>query len=370
MRPIQRKRRLILPSLASALLLTGLVAIVPSFALGQGEPETVTSHSAQPAASSDSPFRHVPDLQFHAPRSAEAEQWIRLKLKDERKLEPISTVAGEQSPLQDSSLTGTNASQPEPEAQRWSSFFPIWGEEARKRGYELPFPFGISSSFFYAQRDVRVDSIDVDVNHFSLDVEKFAAVDVRSTEWNWSMRFDTWVFPFLNLYLLGGYTRQHTAVKISVQKSDVDIDLDLDGYTIGGGATLVGGYKQYFAVLDTNYTFTDLEGDFKKRGYPFDQQVLALLVSARVGFRSTIGPTRLSSWIGGTYWGVAQTIDGTINVPNLGTVDFTVKESPESSFSMHIGTHVEVSQSFNLLFDMGSNFSDLFSVTPVIMYRF
>jgi hypothetical protein len=324
-------------------------------------------------------------------------------LKDERKLEPISTVAGEQSPLQDSSLTGTNASQPEPEAQRWSSFFPIWGEEARKRGYELPFPFGISSSFFYAQRDVRVDSIDVDVNHFSLDVEKFAAVDVRSTEWNWSMRFDTWVFPFLNLYLLGGYTRQHTAVKISVQKSDlipgaasilsprstghssaatmtgqdfapknidVDIDLDLDGYTIGGGATLVGGYKQYFAVLDTNYTFTDLEGDFKKRGYPFDQQVLALLVSARVGFRSTIGPTRLSSWIGGTYWGVAQTIDGTINVPNLGTVDFTVKESPESSFSMHIGTHVEVSQSFNLLFDMGSNFSDLFSVTPVIMYRF
>jgi hypothetical protein len=94
------------------------------------------------------------------------------------------------------------------------------------------------------------------------------------------------------------------------------------------------------------------------------------VVSARIGWWGTVGPKRLSAWIGGTYWGIAQTIDGTINVLNVGKVDFEVKESPESLFSMHVGTHVEVSQSFNLLLDVGSNFSALFSVTPAIMYRF
>jgi hypothetical protein len=107
---------------------------------------------------------------------------MRLKLKDGKELKPTSVVAAEQFPLHDSALTGINTPTPGPVAQRWSSFLPIWGEEARKRGYELPLPFGISSSFFYAQRDVKVDSVDVDVNHYSLDVDDFAAVDVRSTE--------------------------------------------------------------------------------------------------------------------------------------------------------------------------------------------
>ena len=46
------------------------------------------------------------------------------------------------------------------ESQRWSSFLPIWGEEARKRGYELPLPFGISANFYSEKQDFEVQDLD------------------------------------------------------------------------------------------------------------------------------------------------------------------------------------------------------------------
>ena len=122
-------------------------------------------------------------------------------------------------------------------------------------------------------------------------------------------------------------------------------------------------------MADTNYTISDLTGDLGDYN-SLDEQVDALLVSARIGWRETIGTMKLNLWIGETYWGISQTIKGEVDVPLLGNVDFTVKESPEKSFSSHIGTHIEITKSFNFLCDVGSNFSDMFSVTPAFMYRF
>ena len=386
----------------SALLLTGLVAIAPSFALGQCEPEMVPFPSPQTAAPADSPPLPVPDLQVRAPRSPETEQWLRLTLKDTRERETTSAVAEGSSPFPDTRPSGGNAFPSEPESERWSSFLPIWGEEAQKRGYELPFPFGISGSFFFAKRDINVDSVDVDIKNTTLHVDNYAFVKVRSKERNWSMRLDAWLFPFLNIYVLAGYTHEHTDVGIDVYKDDivkglpsslkqvpshrqtthavsgqdilpehfdVDFDLDLYGSTYGGGATLVGGYKKLFFVADTNYTISDLTGDLGDYN-SLDEQVDALLVSARIGWRETIGKMKLNLWIGETYWGISQTITGEVDVPLLGNIDFKVKESPEKPFSTHIGTYIEITKSFNFLCDVGSNFSDMFSVTPAFMYRF
>jgi hypothetical protein len=90
----------------------------------------------------------------------------------------------------------------EPEEERWSSFFPIWGEEARKKGHALPLPFGISGNFFFANRDIDVDSIDIDIRTVSLSLDRLVSAVVESEEMNWSVRFDTWILPFFNIYLL------------------------------------------------------------------------------------------------------------------------------------------------------------------------
>jgi hypothetical protein len=264
--------------------------------------------------------------------------------------------------------------------QRWSSFLPIFAEAAKKRGHELPLPCGVSASFFFANRDIDVDRADVDIRNASLAIDRFASIRVKSEEINWSMRFDAWILPFMNLYLVGGYSKQQSEVGIDINTvsgpsrrglipNHVGIDLDVDGTTYGGGVTFAVGAKTYFFVLDTNYTISDLEGDLI-RSNTFDQQVDALLVSPRLGWRGTINSIQSSIWIGGTYWGISQTVDGQVQLPLLGRVDFEVDESPSDPFSYHLGTHIAFTKYFNFVCDIGSNFSDMFSVTPSLMFRF
>ena len=40
-----------------------------------------------------------------------------------------------------------------------SSTFPIWGDEARARGYSIPLPFGVNLSYMNIRQNVDVDSI-------------------------------------------------------------------------------------------------------------------------------------------------------------------------------------------------------------------
>lgn len=41
------------------------------------------------------------------------------------------------------------------------SFFPIWGDEAEKRGYSLPKPYGLSLSYMDMSNPITVNSIDL-----------------------------------------------------------------------------------------------------------------------------------------------------------------------------------------------------------------
>jgi hypothetical protein len=47
---------------------------------------------------------------------------------------------------------------------RWSSFLPFMADEALKRGYELPLPFGASAIYDYIQRDIKVNDLRIGLN--------------------------------------------------------------------------------------------------------------------------------------------------------------------------------------------------------------
>lgn len=117
-----------------------------------------------------------------------------------------------------------------------------------------------------------------------------------------NLRIDMWVFPFLNIYGLVGHTRGSSVSNVSVdadptrysgidrviassvhqlyqsgELQDIDFTLDFKGTTRGTGITLAGGYENWFALVDTNYTRTDFD--------ILDGKISALTVSPRVGYR-------------------------------------------------------------------------------------
>jgi len=79
---------------------------------------------------------------------------------------------------------------------------------------------------------------------------------------------------------------------------------------------------------------------------------------------------KANHWVGGTYWGIAQTVNGDVQIPVLGNIDFEVEESPAHALSAHLGTHIEFTECFNFTFDVGTNFVDMFSMVPALSYRF
>jgi hypothetical protein len=264
---------------------------------------------------------------------------------------------------------------------RWPYFLPIWGADAEKRGHKLPYSFGISPGFYFGKRHIRVTDPKVYIAGRTIPADGLTKIKVRSREQNWSVRLDTWVFPFLSFYALCGYTRQHTDASIGVNLIDrirsrrgagsryFKVPVDLTGTTYGGGITLVGGYKKFFTALDSNYTISALRGDLIL-GNKFSPDLKAVLCSIRLGWREKIRKSSLNFWIGETYWDTTNKITGNPYIPVVGRVGFSLTESTKKPWSTHIGTHIEITQKFQFMVDMGTNFRGLFSVTPAFMFRF
>jgi len=314
---------------------------------------------------------------FDNEESSARMKW-RMSVMNEKKQE--AGVPQTTEPLPGSVLIKADTVQPNPE-QKWQTLFPIFGAGAEKRGHKLPYAIGVTPGFYYGRRHIKVDNAKVALSNFTIPADKLTKIKVKSREKNWSVRLDTWIFPFLSLYALGGYTREYTDAAISVDLLDrvrklrgasrkpFKVSVDLTGITYGGGMTLVGGYKNYFAALDSNYTISALQGDLVF-GNRLSPDVRALLCSLRLGWRKQICNSWLNLWVGETYWDTTNTIRGTPDIPVLGTVEFSLKEGTKKPWSTHIGTHLEITKTFQFMVDMGSNFSGLFCITPAFIWRF
>ncbi len=261
-----------------------------------------------------------------------------------------------------------------PKEKRWSSFLPLMAEEATKRGYDLPLPFGISTVFTgLVNRDIDVTDVRVGVNGASpQSVKQFLDFGTTSTVFNANVKLDAWVFPFLNVYFLAGYVNNESTVRANITvprpgpipgnfQFTKNIKTHLEGFVGGGGMTLVGGYKDFFLVGDANYSQTDMG---------FDDSFKALTATIRAGYQATLGDFPLRVWIGQGYWDTTNTARGHADVPGLGRIEFEADQGPTYPWMTDFGANLEITKEFGAVLDFGTDWHDgyLFVVNPT--YRF
>ena len=90
------------------------------------------------------------------------------------------------------------------------SFFPLLGNEARERGYELPNPYGINVIYVDMKQDVDIKEINLTGTIGKLDIGKslnLTADKAKTVNTNKLVKADLWVFPFLNVYGILGKTK-------------------------------------------------------------------------------------------------------------------------------------------------------------------
>ncbi|HCT9107925.1 TPA: hypothetical protein OUB95_001448 [Proteus mirabilis] len=263
-----------------------------------------------------------------------------------------------------------------------SRVLPIWGDEARARGYDLPEPFGVSYNYMNLRQDVIVDKIGFSAEKaLGQRILSNIIIDVghtRSSNESHMLKLDSWVFPFMNVYGLYGKTKGSSTAQLNSVGSkteslvsNVPFDLDYEGKTYGAGFTLAGGYNQFFGTFDLNYTKTNLD--------ILDGDIKALVITPRVGYEFVFQPlitgqgnTKLQVWTGAMYQDITQRFKGDVSklsLPNeldelmnsplagafMGNIKFDVEQHLAHKWNQTVGARLEVTRNFNIITEVGFN---------------
>ena len=201
-----------------------------------------------------------------------------------------------------------------------------------------------------------------------LEPVSFVDVESKSKVLNTMLRVDSWILPFLNVYVMGGYTYNESVSAVTVtlpgpgnRQVTFDVPADLDGPTFGGGITLAAGYANFFLSIDANWSRTDLGA--------FSSTIDVFLGSIRTGWFGRFGKTEVRIWTGVTYWDTARTIGGVVDLPGGGTVQFEVEQGPVTDLSVIFGGNIELSKRFSMVFEV-QVLRDVFMVLGSFSWRF
>ncbi|MBK3519418.1 hypothetical protein [Carboxylicivirga marina] len=173
--------------------------------------------------------------------------------------------------------------------------FPILGQAAYKRGFDLPYPIGAMVNYIWMDQGIVIDNFQLGINGPSQPIpEEFLAFgENRNTSYAINFRPDIWIFPFLNVYGLFGYGSSTTEINLTIPvplKSIVQQDMTTTGFGVMTGF----GLGPLWTSIDANWTWT--------RPELLEDPVLAKVLGVRIGktFPFRQRPDRnIAVWIGG-----------------------------------------------------------------------
>jgi hypothetical protein len=274
---------------------------------------------------------------------------------------------------QDASGTASETSSAASEPKRWSSFLPLLGEEAAKRGIELPLPFGAGAVYYHLDRDIRITDVRVGRNGAPpTSVADFAKLSADSRVDNVNLKLDAWILPFVNLYAIVGYVWNKSNTQISVslppllpggptRQHVVSVPTKIEGSVGGVGMTLAGGYGPYFMTYDVNLDQADLG---------FDDKFKAVVSSIRAGWNGRTGSHALRAWVSVTDWNTFATATGTVADPDGGSLSFEVDQGPAYRYTYGVGSHYGAARWFELAADTGIDGHGGWYLALVPVFRF
>ena len=234
-----------------------------------------------------------------------------------------------------------------------SDFLPFFGKKVREMGYSLPLPFGVGTSFMAMRQTNKISDFNLIIQdqEIPFDLKFYNAV---STDLNYTFRPDVWIFPFLNVYGVFGYSSGRIKPTVLIPGitanlpiiGDVNIikpielndEIKYKGSTVGLGSMVAGGFKSYFFVLDYNYTWSNMD--------VMPQTIEVQTITGRIGVMlegfKTIG--KGTFWLGAMYIDINQYVTDMFDLRSQNP-DIADVLGDEIGYSMKLG----VAEPLNLL---------------------
>jgi hypothetical protein len=225
-------------------------------------------------------------------------------------------------------------------------------------GRTLPLPWGIGLTYYDQSQDYALDSLALGVPGFeNVPVE---LIEIDNDISSYTLKFDVWLLPFLNVFGLVGEIDGDTNVDFRPLHLPVPLEqvtIDYDGDVYGGGITLAGGGDVWFTSLTGVYTEANLSGDF-------DSEARSFVAMPRLGLHNARG----SVWVGAMYLDTEENHKGTIDLPFLGNIPFEVDLVQEDDWNALVGVQGTFGPHWTVEVEGGFGSRD--SVSATAGYRF
>ncbi len=252
---------------------------------------------------------------------------------------------------------------------------PLFKKRFKGQGKQVEYPFGAGiSSFYYKQKYFASALWLTSVSPITGDtIHAWADTLIQNTHANESqlyIRPNLWLFPFINVYGILGYSRGVVSPNLIAPKIVVDfpglgeqtIDttikimekLPYNGPIYGGGVTLAMGFRHLFFSADYHYTVIIPEN--------IETRFTLHTFTPKAGMIFTFSGMEVDVWLGAMYFSNKQTMHGQVNVKDFSetlakvigdTADYTGNIVPVHTWNFLAGAVVEISGQHRLLIEGG-----------------
>ena len=195
--------------------------------------------------------------------------------------------------------------------------FPIWGGNAYKRGFDIPFPYGVMLNYYMQDADISISNLEVgfetpDNSVGPIPLDSIVVFDVSSARsFAASFRPDIWIFPFLNVYGLFSVGKNSTTVKLA-QPVPLEAVTDFNATGLGFGVLFAAGVGPGWVTVDNNFVWTNIPALVD----PVRVHNLGIRIGATKQNRRK--PERnFAAWIGAFRQNLASETRGSIDVNDL-----------------------------------------------------
>ena len=191
--------------------------------------------------------------------------------------------------------------------------FPILGAKVREMGFDLPYPTGIGFNYALSKQNIRISDAYV-----GFDTDKLIGIDeiarFRSIEADvsaYSLRYDFWLLPFVNLYAIGGTINSKTNIKLGLP-FELEFNTNNNGTVLGWGTVVAGGVGPLVLSADFTMAWTFMKN--------LDQPSKTIVAGGRGGymFRFPKRPDRnFVVLVGAQYLGLHKEGSGKVDLEKL-----------------------------------------------------
>jgi len=260
----------------------------------------------------------------------------------------------------------------DPEKRWWDHKMPFMAQKVIDMGYDLPLPYGLKLSYVNVDQEQLLTDLWVGFNGSEKVPLDWVAFDNAFSENDTvQLIFDTWVFPFMNVFAILGKIDGQAPVDVLIEGNgfldqlgidcsrpgnflacsllqDKDfvlpITADFEGNNYGIGVNFAGGWKGFFVTLPMSWVYADMKTS--------DTNGAVFSASPRVGKVFNLeSKGNLALYIGGSYLNSDLTATGSYPVLAIDedfTIDYRIDQQNKDPWNAVVGANWDFNSRWSL----------------------